>query len=505
MTNVPVPYPHELIYSVIARTGINEAIVSPKQLLDEVFNNRKVVATLDLPSHVGRLSEHLSKTKRYSATSLIYQHTLFPFYAPFIQEATRQKALRLMESSTRGAVHLMLGAAASRVKSVEHFRICPECAQKQVNVYGETFWDRRWFIPGLTCCTCSKPLVSLSSSWRDHRHAYVSCPIKIEGETSNPPSQALIALCGQAESLLEAPEVVSPTFEQWTFFYRGLASDYGLTNGRHIAHDRLVDKVLSHMPSSILRQFRLNFDVKDDSNWLRTMFRKHRKSFSALQHMAVWVAFKLNMPVTDIIGEARRCQAIPKAARRSVRSEGSPVSKVRAQWIASTKTVSLAKARHKAGHVYAWLYRHDRQWLMQFNAKRRTKNHGHKFVNWQRRDRILTRNCLAVLAKKDSDLSSPRLSKSWLLSQLPHGRSCAKSLKKLPLLSHCLTRYSETISDYQIRRLTQAVVVLSANHMDTVRWRLLRISGLSEERITNQADEFINRVIFSKDGNLQGC
>lgn len=37
MTNVPVPYPNELIYSVIARTGVNEAISSPKQLLDEVL------------------------------------------------------------------------------------------------------------------------------------------------------------------------------------------------------------------------------------------------------------------------------------------------------------------------------------------------------------------------------------------------------------------------------------------------------------------------------------
>ena len=504
MTNVPVPYPHELIYSVIARTGINEAIVSPKQLLDEVFSNRKVVATLDLPSHVGRFSEHLSKTNRYSATSLIYQHTLFPFYAPFIQETTRQRALRLMQSSTHGAVHLMLGAAASRVKSVEHFRICPECAQKQVNVYGETFWDRRWFIPSLSCCTCSAPLIALNYSWKDHRHAFVSCPIKIEGDISTPPSPALIALCGQAESLLEAPPMVSPTFEQWTLFYRGLASDCGLTNGRHIAHDRLADTVLSHMPPSTLRQLRLDFDAKDDSNWLRTMFRKHRKAFNALQHMVVWVAFKLSMPVTDIIDEVKHCQVLPKAARRSVRSEGSVVSKVRAQWMALTKSVSLAKARHRAGHIYAWLYRHDRQWLLQFNAKRRTKNHGHKFVNWQRRDRMLTRNCLAVLAKKDSDLSVPRLSKSWLLSQLPHGRSCAKSLKKLPLLSRCLARYSETISDYQIRRLTHAVVLLSANHVDRVRWRLLRMSGLSEERITTQADEFINRVIFSKDGNLQG-
>src|SRR5690606_35736826 len=135
---------------------------------------------------------------------------------------------------------------------------------------------------------------------------------------------------------------------------------------------------------------------------------------------------------------------------------------------------------------------------MRFNKKRRTKLNGHKNVNWHRRDIFLTRRCLQVLAGKDMDFTSPRISKLWLLNQLPHGRSCAKSLHKLPTLSRRLTRYAETISDHQIRRLTVAVALLSANHKEVIRWRLLRVSGLSEERVTHQADEFIRRVIFNE-------
>lgn len=48
----PVPYPDELIYSLVARAGIRSAITSSKQLLSEVFGDRKVIATIDLPSHV---------------------------------------------------------------------------------------------------------------------------------------------------------------------------------------------------------------------------------------------------------------------------------------------------------------------------------------------------------------------------------------------------------------------------------------------------------------------
>ena len=49
MLNFPMPYQHELIYSTVARAGTRLALDSPKQLLDEVFKNRKVIATVDLP------------------------------------------------------------------------------------------------------------------------------------------------------------------------------------------------------------------------------------------------------------------------------------------------------------------------------------------------------------------------------------------------------------------------------------------------------------------------
>ena len=55
MLNFPMPYEHELIYSTVARAGTRLALDSPKQLLDEVFENRKVIATVDLPCHLNAI------------------------------------------------------------------------------------------------------------------------------------------------------------------------------------------------------------------------------------------------------------------------------------------------------------------------------------------------------------------------------------------------------------------------------------------------------------------
>lgn len=102
MWNFPTPLPDELIYSTIARAGLHHGIQSPKQLLDEVYQDRKVVATIDLPSHLNAIVHLLERTGCFTLIDLIYKHTMFGLYAPFVQESHRQKAIILMAEQASG-------------------------------------------------------------------------------------------------------------------------------------------------------------------------------------------------------------------------------------------------------------------------------------------------------------------------------------------------------------------------------------------------------------------
>lgn len=173
MIGFPVPYQNELIYSTIARAGVHEGETSPKQLLDSVFSNRKVIATVDLPSHVQCISDQYPASLGFVADVLIYKHTLWPIYAPFVPQERRAVIEESMRES-HGAAHMATGVAASRIKSKQKMLLCTKCITDQKSTHGEGYWDRRWLVPLLKYCPQHGALSDTNIELNgDHRHAFL--------------------------------------------------------------------------------------------------------------------------------------------------------------------------------------------------------------------------------------------------------------------------------------------------------------------------------------------
>jgi len=169
--NFPIPYPEELIYSTVARAGVHMGITSPKQLLAEVFNNRHVIATVDLPNHLEHIAHWYADGLNYNVERLAYEHTLFPIYAPFTTESRRLQCLKWMAAESLGAIHLTLGLAASRLKKAKSLNYCPVCMQQQLATKGECFWLRQWQVSGVNCCLQHGQLLETNlASHNNHRH-----------------------------------------------------------------------------------------------------------------------------------------------------------------------------------------------------------------------------------------------------------------------------------------------------------------------------------------------
>lgn len=504
MLNFPVPHQHELIYSTVARAGVYHGIESPKQLLDAVFGNRKVIATIDLPCHLQDIAKQLKNTGCYSVQDLIYQHTLFPLYAPFVTDEHKNKAIEMMAARSQGAVHLMLGVAASRIHSSDIFRYCPECVKLQREQYGEYFWRRDWYLPGLCVCPAHGKLINLPERAGTHRHQFLPLrPDLFQEETKVIDCVEQIDLAKLAVKILDIPPSRSPSFEQWTIFYHNLAADLGFSRGKHVMHDKIYALIDSRFKCSTLSQ--LNLDNLDtETCWIKSIFRKHRKAFSYLEHAIVWLAFLKNIEPADVIAHVRSIKVndsvfndvttLPVMQDEISVAQNQSRRKLWLQWV-NDYGVLRARKHGDGQALYAWLYRHDKIWLLQFNAKHKALRIPQKTkLNWHHRDMEAIRKLRKFIRQSEYQLESPRLSANWLLNKLPKSDSIEKNLDKLPLVKMFLLRYTETITEYQLRRLSHVCSELISLGEPLRKWVILRKAGLSKERLTQDAKSVLNEL-----------
>lgn len=500
MLNFPIPYQNELIYSAVARTGTYLGISSAKQLLDEVYGDRKVIATMDLPCHLQAISNQLKRTGRYSVVELVYQHTLFPLYAPFVSEEHRLRALKMMAASSQGAVHLMLGVAASRVKSVHGFRYCAVCVQQQLKRYGECFWLREWYFSGLGVCPDHGSLTLLSENIGDHRHLFLPLQQAIDKAQScaDVSSEQMVLAC-LARELMPLSPGTSPSFEQWTEFYQCLAVDFGLSRGKQVQHDQVYDHIRQKFSVRILSELHLH-DPVSESFWLRSMFRKHRKAFSYLEHLIVWAALLPGATPAEILNQVRKLggkvwPALDLTCTPEIPTVVDTQKRETWQRLALERGTKAARKVEPGGALYAWLYRNDRTWLMEFNKQHKLPRDlpGLK-VDWHRRELAAIRQWRKLLADTEQLYTGPRLSANYLLAHLPNRSTIGKNLDKLPLVRMYLQRYTETITEYQLRRLANTCFGLYQNSGLLKKWVVLRKAGLSKERLTPDTQRVLREL-----------
>ena len=500
MLNFPIPYPDELIYSTVARSKIRAGITSPKQLLEDVFANRKVIATVDLPCHLSRLIE-LYPSGHYDVNSLAYKHTLFPLYAPFIPEERRQKCLEWMTEQSQGAIHLAIGKNASRLPPIKFLRYCPLCLDEQLSNYGEWYWSRLWQIQGLTCCLKHGSLIDSSLEYRPKsRHDFIAPdPYNCKANIQILPNENSVFIGEKINELLQLPGQASPTYAQWSEFYKKIASDNDCLRGlKHIHYDKVIDKIKNRWSDSFLEQYNLHH-LETETSWLHGIFRKHRKSFSYLEHIIVIEAMLIgkDWSFQEILRQvkARKLENLEYKYQEVYFNDIDHATLMpnRNLWLNLLKEhKGIKSARTVDQALYAWLYRNDKAWLMHTNKKI------HKYhipkgtkIDWHQRDIEIARSLIEKNKEIIWDMQTPRKSKKWWMQQTSSVSMIEKNLYKLPLVSAFLTRYSEDISDYQIRRLSH-ILIESVYHKETLsRWIVLRKAKLSDERMTEETERFL--------------
>ena len=290
---LPKPYPDEILYSILARYHIRSGNTSPKATLKELFNSQTTIATIDLPSNLDYLIKNPQFVSNYQIEDLIYKHTLYPLYSPFLPPERASQVLESMKGDDGGDIHTRAGIMASSITMPKYFRFCPTCLEEDLHNYGESYWHRIHQTPGVLACPLHRQILqnSIVSLQGFNRHEYYAtstrnCHInKQDNIYSRETLEKLLVLAKDIFWLINS-NLTSQKINWFRKRYVNLMIEHGLATATgRIYQKKLLDSFLLFYGSEVLNSVNSIVSFTNENNWVSSIVRKHRKSFHPIRHL----------------------------------------------------------------------------------------------------------------------------------------------------------------------------------------------------------------------------
>lgn len=176
----------------------------------------------------------------------------------------------------------------------------------------------------------------------------------------------------------------------------------------------------------------------------------------------------------------------------------------RAVWLKATQdnpTLSKTLIRKLLPDVYIWLYRHDQKWLERNSPRRRDIKPQNKRVDWAKRDDeilVLSRQTIKNLSER---LPPIRITVGSVSSKLNLRALLEKHLDKMPKTKSFLLSQTESVEQFQIRRIYWAAHELSARGNYIEAWRVMRFAGIKSS-CSKTIKQAINNAVLEANSRL---
>ncbi len=148
------PYENELLYSAIARYHFYTGNVDFKDTLEECFESRNVIPSLEIGGPVNTLGKNIGG--KYDADFIINKHTIFPYYALFLPEDRRQDILSNIKYKNCSGIYAQIGIVAGSICEKDGIYYCPLCSSEEIEQQGEAYIHREHQLQGIYQCVHHK-------------------------------------------------------------------------------------------------------------------------------------------------------------------------------------------------------------------------------------------------------------------------------------------------------------------------------------------------------------
>ncbi len=287
-------HPDELVYSACARFSDRVQYCSYQDVADDLFGDPSVLIKIDFPSNLAALASRLPVRYGYSADQLIDNHTVVPFYAPFLRPdrltQIRSALTTPQKIRSRQSPYLF----SQQVCPSQVLRYCSVCLEEDRRQYGEGYWHRGHQLPGINLCPDHESWLRRSEIPIQvifARKRLVTIEQALDSPTEENPTfpheyRLLgLAIARDATWLVRHPNQHSNSEIGRQRYIRLLAERGWATFNGRIRERSLLKAFYHHFPATILQYYEFPITLAQQANPLLRLLRAHGRSQHPLHHL----------------------------------------------------------------------------------------------------------------------------------------------------------------------------------------------------------------------------
>lgn len=284
------PYKDELMYSAIARYHYYIGNTDCKDTLEELFGKRSITASFEIGSNIDVLARTLGH--KYTAGNIIKNHTIFPFYSPFLPEDRKKDLIEEIKYKDGKGLYAKIGIIAGSICKKNGIYYCPCCASREIEQYGQAFIHREHQLQGV--CICPHDGVELKKYPVDKSNSSIIKFIRLDKRSLDLRNITLInskyydklyKLSKDAYYLLQT-DLENINSEKILRKYKNILYAKGLTtSSKKIRQIDLYDGFINFYGRDFLKIMESNIDYDDEFNWLKICTRNSRRSVHPMRHL----------------------------------------------------------------------------------------------------------------------------------------------------------------------------------------------------------------------------
>ncbi|WP_067842646.1 TnsD family Tn7-like transposition protein [Amphibacillus sediminis] len=284
------PYPDELIYSSIARYHFYSGNIDYKDTLEEVFQSRSVIPSVEIGSHFHSLAGQMGN--HFSVENLLAKHTIYPFYAPFLSKHRQQDIMHDVQGDGKG-LYTRLGMVAGGICKRDGLYYCSRCAQSDIDTYGEPYIHREHQLQGIDIC--AHHYLQLRKYPEDFNEQSRIKFIRLEAKRmdlstlqevkSSDHFDIQVKLAQMAYQLLNV-DIKAFSREKVFNRYRLLLREKNLlTPSNRIRQNELFEAFQAKFPKEFLEKHDSGLNEENEYNWLKVLTRNEKRHVHPLRHL----------------------------------------------------------------------------------------------------------------------------------------------------------------------------------------------------------------------------